>query len=247
MTYVVRLSKFFRYLMNFILHFAHGGLVMVGTIVMACAAYQFIQFGPEGLDPRAMFGYRPAGQDVLEAAMLDEATDDVSTAEHIDSVPKGYERVAATIARRHKVSPVVVETLVNAAVREGRLNGVDPMLILAVITVESSFNPFAESAFGAQGLMQVIPKYHTEKIAVEKGRAALFDPMENIRVGTLILKNYIRSTGSVEAGLQMYGGASADPDMTYALKVQQEFERLRAVLHASTMRTASRASEAPDA
>lgn len=247
MTYLVRLSKFVRYLMNFIVHFAHGGLVMVGTIVMACAAYQFIQFGPEGLDPRAMFGYRSSGQEALEVAMMDESLDGESGADRIDSVPKGYERVAAAIARRHKVSPVVVETLVKAAVKEGRVNGIDPMLILAVITVESRFNPFAESAFGAQGLMQVIPKFHTEKIAMEKGRAALFDPMENIRVGTMILKSYIRSTGSLEAGLQMYGGASSDPDMSYAAKVQQEFVRLRAISHATTMRTALRASEAPDA
>lgn len=240
MTYAVRLSQFFKHLCTFIVHFAHGGFVMVGVIVMALSAYQVIQFGPEGLNPRAMFGYRPASAETVEVAMADEASDEPVAARAGNGIPPGYARIAAVIAKRHRVSPVVVETLVKAAVKEGRANGVDPMLILAVIAVESRFNPFAESAFGAQGLMQIIPRFHFEKISTDKGDTALFDPIENIRVGTLILKNYIRSTGSVDAGLQMYGGASADQDMSYASRVQLEFERLRAVSGTGQMRTATR-------
>lgn len=215
---------------------------MVGAIVMALSAYQVIEFGSEGLNPRAMFGYRPASVGAADIALADEEGDEPAAAERVGGgVPSGYARIAAVIAKRHRVSPAVVETLVKAAVKEGRANGIDPMLILAVITVESRFNPFAESAFGAQGLMQIIPRFHFEKISTGKGDTALFDPIENIRVGTLVLKSYIRSTGSVEAGLQMYGGASADPEMSYANRVQLEFERLRTVSNSGQTRTATRA------
>ncbi len=249
MTHVVRLSRFFKHLFTFFVHFAHGGFVMLGAIVMALGSYQVIQFGPAGLDPRTAFGYKPvSGAYAEEAAMADDALEESSDVERVSGMPAGYARVASAIAKRHRVSPVVVETLVQAAIKEGRSNGIDPMLILAVITVESRFNPFAESAFGAQGLMQIIPKFHVEKIASDKGAAALFDPIENIRVGTMILKNYIRSTGSVDAGLQMYGGASADPEMSYATKVQGELERLRALSHpGGQLRTATRTAADPQA
>lgn len=250
MTHVVRLSRFFKHLLTFFVHFAHGGFVMLGAIVMALCSYQVIQFGPAGLDPRSAFGYKQTADLYAtdDVATAEAAMEEASVSENASGMPAGYARVATAIAKRHRVSPVVVETLVQAAIREGRSNGIDPMLILAVITVESRFNPFAESAFGAQGLMQIIPRFHVEKIASEKGATALFDPIENIRVGTMILKNYIRSTGSVDAGLQMYGGASADPDMSYATKVQGELERLRALAHSGgSLRTATRSVAEPQA
>lgn len=252
MTPVARLSRFFKHLVTFFLHFAHGGLVMVGVIVIALTGYQFIQFGSDGLNPRAMFGYAPVAEKVQEVVVNDAAEPESEAREAHEvktasGVPAGYQRVATAIAKRHKVSPVVVETLVKAAVKEGHANGVDPMLILAVITVESRFNPFAESAFGAQGLMQIIPRFHVEKISASKGKSALFDPLENIRVGTLILKSYIRSTGSIAAGLQMYGGASSDPQRAYSTKVQMELERLRSVKQPASLRTANRSTGAPQA
>ena len=108
-----------------------------------------------------------------------------------------------------------------------------------VVTVESGFNPFAESVFGAQGLMQIIPKYHQEKISADKGVAALFDPAENIRVGSMIIKEYLRSTGSLEAALQYYGGASSDPAMSYSTRVLSEKERLKQIATSGKNRVAS--------
>ena len=58
--------------------------------------------------------------------------------------------------------------MVGAAYRAAREVGLDPLLVLAVISVESRFNPIAESVMGAKGLMQIIPKYHRG----EAGRAA---------------------------------------------------------------------------
>jgi soluble lytic murein transglycosylase-like protein len=100
-------------------------------------------------------------------------------------------------------------------------------LILAVISVESRFNPIAESNYGAKGLMQVVPKYHPEKFADQGGATAALDPRTNILVGTRILAEYIRRAGSLEAGLQLYAGASEDPMQGYAQKVIAERHRLR--------------------
>jgi soluble lytic murein transglycosylase-like protein len=71
---------------------------------------------------------------------------------------------------------------------------------------------------GAQGLMQVIPKWHPDKIDVKADRSAMFDPDTNIRVGALVLKEYIQTTGSIERALQQYNGSS-DPAAPYANKV----------------------------
>lgn len=46
----------------------------------------------------------------------------------------------------------------------------------------------------------------------------MFDPNTNIRVGALVLKEYIQTTGSVERALQQYNGSS-DPAAPYASKV----------------------------
>jgi soluble lytic murein transglycosylase-like protein len=92
--------------------------------------------------------------------------------------------------------------------------------------VESSFNPFAESQLGAQGLMQVMPRFHMDKIGSEAGADALFDPQLNIKVGTEILRDGLRRFGDLEAALQYYGGALDDPAAAYAQKVLSIKDRL---------------------
>lgn len=245
MVHFARFSRFTQHFLTFILHFAHGGFVMAGVIAIGLMGYQLTQFGAEGLNPRSMFGHHSevaagetAGVELVDAVYADSVTEPAS-------LSAGFNRVAAAIAKRHRVSPVVVESLVKAAQREGGANGVDPLLILAVVSVESGFNPFAESVFGAQGLMQIIPKFHPEKIALDKGSTALFDPAENIHVGTLILKSYLRSTGNTEAALQLYGGASGDPDMAYSSKVLVEQERLRQIAGLPPVATARTAARLP--
>lgn len=249
MTPAVRFSRFVQHLLTFVVHFAHGGFVMAGVMTIGLVGYQLTQFGADGLNPHAMFGYRPAqvvaepqtataANNVVEAAFSPAAALPAASV----SLSANFGRVAAAIAKRHHVAPVVVDSLVKAAQQEGRANGIDPLLILAVITVESGFNPFLESGQGAQGLMQIIPKCHTDKISPEKGAAALFDPSENIRVGTLILKAFMDHADTTEAALQLYGGAANDPEMHYSARVLQELDRLRQVagLPAPTTRTAAR-------
>jgi hypothetical protein len=139
--------------------------------------------------------------------------------------------LANYLSRRYNVALNATEQLVSGAYDAGRQFGVDPLLILAVMGVESGFNPIAESVMGAKGLMQVIPKYHREKFREHGGAASVLDPMTNILVGARILKEYTRRAGSLEAGLQLYSGGLLDTTSQYARKVMAELARLRQTVH----------------
>jgi hypothetical protein len=135
--------------------------------------------------------------------------------------------VAIWLARRYHVAPEPVSRLVQEAWRVGELTQLDPTLILAVMAVESSFNPFAESPVGAQGLMQVMTRVHDDKYEAFGGSHAAFDPVTNLRVGVQVLKECIARAGSLEAGLRFYVGAANSDDGGYATKVLVEQNLLR--------------------
>ena len=134
--------------------------------------------------------------------------------------------VTEFIAKRYRVSEQAVAGFVSAAYRAGAEYSVDPLLILAVMAVESRYNPVAESVTGAKGLMQVIPKFHLEKLLDHGGEHALLDPEVNITVGAQILREYQRRFGDTETALQMYAGAFDEPTSQYANKVLAEKARL---------------------
>lgn len=129
-------------------------------------------------------------------------------------------------ARRYRVSPTALTPIFLTAQQAAEETRLDPLLIIAVISVESSFNPLAESVVGAQGLMQIIPRFHMEKLPQDADALALFDPLTNVRVGSQVLREYIRRHGDVAPGLQRYAGAFDDPEQGYATKVLAERDRL---------------------
>ena len=143
---------------------------------------------------------------------------------------KRYRALSEFLAKRYKVSQAVTHDLVTIAHAAGHQVGIDPLLIIAVISVESRFNPIAESVAGAKGLMQIIPKYHTDKFREFGGVNAVFDPEANILVGSKIIKEYLKLTGSLEPALQMYAGAANAEENVYFVKVMTEKERLQQVL-----------------
>jgi soluble lytic murein transglycosylase-like protein len=142
--------------------------------------------------------------------------------------PQEREQRAVTefIAKRYRVSDQAVSGFVATAYRAGAQYSVDPLLILAVMAIESRYNPVAESVMGAKGLMQIIPKHHLDKLMDHGGEQALLDPEVNIAVGAQILREYSRRFGDVEAALQMYAGAFDEPTSGYASKVLAEKSRL---------------------
>ena len=130
------------------------------------------------------------------------------------------------VKRRYKVAPDALVPVFEIAQLIGKEMRIDPLLIVAMIGIESGFTPFAESTFGARGLMQVIPRFHRDKVPQGAGDSSLLDPLVNIRVGVLVLEEAIRrSGGSLIAGLQQYAGSS-DTQGSYANKVLAEKERM---------------------
>lgn len=156
-----------------------------------------------------------------------------------------YRALAEFLAKRYRVSQEVTFDLVTFAHAAGHQLGLDPLLIIAVIAVESRFNPIAESVSGAKGLMQVIPKYHTEKLKEHGGEHLVFDPETNILVGSQILKEYLGRTGSLNTALQMYAGALNDGQDGYTTKVMSEKQRLQQVLNQSKRKTVRVAQMSP--
>jgi soluble lytic murein transglycosylase-like protein len=166
----------------------------------------------------------------LPALADNAAADDAAAGASAPAAESPLEReqrvVTEYIAKRYRVSDQAVAGFVSLAYDAGAQYSVDPLLILAVMAIESRYNPVAESSMGARGLMQVIPKYHLEKLMDHGGEQALLDPEVNIAVGAQILREYSRRFGDVEGALQMYAGALDEPTSQYANKVLAERARL---------------------
>lgn len=138
-------------------------------------------------------------------------------------------RVRDFVAQRYRVAPLALEPLLHTVEETGMALGLDPMLLIAVMAVESRFNPLAQSQMGAQGLMQVIPRYHLDKVGENARADALLDPAVNIRVGAMVLKEGMQRFGSLQGALQYYNGALSDPSARYANQVLALKARLKAV------------------
>lgn len=197
----------------------HNSLAIVGLAALSVLMLQGASYTsptPSGVSATSAGTIRNEGISLFEPADPDN--------------PK-YQVIANYLSRRYRVASDAIEQLVSGAFDAGRKVGVDPLLILAVMAVESKFNPIAESGMGAKGLMQVIPRYHKDKLVEHGGPDAVLDPMTNILVGARILKEYTRRAGSLKAGLQLYSGGLSDTSGQYAQKVMGELDRLRQTLH----------------
>lgn len=158
------------------------------------------------------------------------AAPDINQDSKISSNEREQQWVTTWLAKRYRVASDASDMLVSAAYVTAKEIKLDPLLILSVMAIESGLNPFAESPVGAQGLMQVMSKIHHEKFVEMGGIKAALNPIANIKVGALILKDYVTRGGSVEAGLKLYVGAAAfDNDAGYGSKVMAEYRRLKDV------------------
>jgi hypothetical protein len=144
--------------------------------------------------------------------------------------------VAQWISRRYRVAPEPVARLVQEAWAVGQRAKIEPTLILAIMAIESSFNPFAQSPVGAQGLMQVMTQIHDDKYEPFGGTHAAFDPVTNLRVGVQVLKECIARAGGLEEGLRYYVGAANLPDDGgYAGRVLTEHAYMKSVAEGRTV------------
>jgi soluble lytic murein transglycosylase-like protein len=213
-------------------------LLLVVAIVMASAAWVLEQH--EMAAPAAVPAVAQAEAEAVAAPVAAVAAVlPAEAAAPAETSPGRVRALAEFLAKRYKVSQAITFDLVQMAHSSGHQIGLDPLLIIAVMAVESRFNPIAESVAGAKGLMQIIPKYHLDKFREFGGeKYAVFDPETNILVGTRILKDYLAQTGSLDSALQRYVGASDPEDVPYIEKVMTEKQRLQQVLRTKPQRTA---------
>lgn len=154
----------------------------------------------------------------------------IPVTESKEPTPREQKWVTNWLAKRYRVAGDATNMLVTATYHTAKEVKIDPLLVLAVMAIESGFNPFAESPMGAQGLMQVMSKVHHDKFQSLGGVKAALNPVANIKVGATILKEYVNRGGSLESGLKMYVGAAAfESDSGYGYKVLAEYKRLKDV------------------
>lgn len=220
------------------LEITHNGFALIGLVVafaaVAVIAHPELRSQSETqlrtwLQDRhvAVVGFTPAPEAIER-----------TTAVNPKDLPKDQAAVAYWISKKYRVAAEPIAAIVAEAYAIGTQQKIDPTLLLAVMAVESSFNPFAQSSVGAQGLMQVMTRVHKEKYETFGGNHAAFDPVSNLRVGSAILKEYMQRTGSVTGALKYYVGAANLPsDGGYAAKVLAEHRRLRQVAGDSTPTT----------
>ncbi len=212
---------------------AHNGFAVIGLVLaFACIA---LVAKPELrlVGETQLFGWLQSRQSAGVLANVSEAEPDaIDRATAIDphDLPKQQAAVAYWLAKKYRVAPEPLSALVEEAYDLGARTKLEPTLILAIMAVESGFNPFAQSPVGAQGLMQVMTKVHSDKYDSFGGRLAAFDPVTNLRVGVKVLQECIARAGSVAGGLRQYVGATSDAtEGGYTAKVLAEYERLRQV------------------
>jgi soluble lytic murein transglycosylase-like protein len=231
------LAVFVRDVGHGLLEIGHNTLAVVGLAVVAVLVFAA---GREDLRHQAeamafeWLQTRHEERAIAAGDVLTTVAEPEGVARATATDPKELTRqqaaVAHWIARRYKVAPEPISALVREAWAMGQRAGLDPTLILAIMAIESSFNPFAQSTMGAQGLMQVMTRVHDDKYEAFGGTHAAFDPISNLRVGVQVLKECIARAGGLHEGLKFYvGAAGIESDGGYVGKVLAEQGHLQRV------------------
>jgi hypothetical protein len=234
-------AVFLRDVGNGLLDVSHNGLALLGLLVLSAAMFVGGQAELRQAAERYALSWLQQRDEARDDAHAEQDGDLLPAMAEPDAVarataadPRDLNRQQAAVAqwlsRRYSVAPEPISRLVQEAWQIGQRARLDPTLILAIMAVESRFNPFAQSTVGAQGLMQVLTRVHDDKYEVFGGNHAAFDPLTNLRVGVQVLKECIARAGSLEGGLRYYvGAANLVDDGGYTSKVLGEQAHLQQV------------------
>jgi len=207
-----------------------NGFALVGLVVMFAAITLMARPELRQAGELQLIGWLQNRQLAINGIEVQTDAIERTTATDPQDLPKQQAAVAYWLSKKSRVAPEPLSALVVEAYEIGSRTHLEPTLILAVMAVESGFNPFAQSPVGAQGLMQVMTRVHSDKYESFGGKLAAFDPLTNLRVGAKVLLDCIERTGSVEGGLRAYVGAANLPDDGgYAAKVLAEHARLNQI------------------
>lgn len=231
------------------LEIGHNGLAMLGLTVVVVLVFAAGRADLRERTEAWALSWLQERQDSRSEAADDSSTAvaqvaaepsavDRATAVHPSALTKQQAALAKWISRRYNVALEPVGRLVQEAWTIGHKVGLDPTLILAIAAIESRFNPFAQSAMGAQGLMQVMTRVHVDKYEPFGGTHAAFDPISNLRVGVQVLRECIARAGSLEAGIRWYvGAANLASDGGYLGKVLTEQGHMKRVSNGGAVAT----------
>lgn len=154
--------------------------------------------------------------------------------------------VTQWLSRKYRVSPEPLGALVAEAWAVSERSQLPPTLILAVIAVESNFNPFAQRSDKGLGLMQIDSQAQQAVLSSFGGPLSAFDPVTNLRVGARLLQGLIQSTGSLEDGLRAYAQTSPQAgDSTYTERVLSEYKQLEQLVQTLAAAASSAATASP--
>ena len=237
----VALATMARDIIDGLLQITHNSFALLGLAVMFVGIMLSTQPEMRQAGELQLMGWLQERQESISGLVSGKATDRV-TAVDPKYLPKPQATLAFWLSKKYNIAPEPLSALVAEAFETGARNKLDPTLILAVVAVESGFNPFAQSPVGAQGLMQVMTQVHSDKYAHFGGKLAAFDPVANMRVGAKVLQECVTRAGSLELGLKLYvGAANMEDDGGYAAKVLAEHARLQAVVAGRPLPAASTA------
>jgi hypothetical protein len=220
--------------------FTHNGMALMGVGLAALTLTFAVRADLRISAEQQLLGWLMERHDIASPTVDLETRIEASArvlAAEPGQLPKQQAAVTQWLSRRYRVAEEPVGSLVAEAFSIGQKVRLDPTLILAVMAIESRFNPYAQSPVGAQGLMQVLTRVHTDKYAAVSGRVAAFDPLTNLRVGVKVLQDCIKQAGSVEGGLRLYVGAVTTDGSDYINKVMSEHLRIQSVALGKPMPT----------
>ncbi len=213
-----------------IFEITHNSFALIGLAVLFAAMTLVARPELRQVGEIKLFSWLQERQYEVTGVVSDLLAIDRVTATDPKELPKQQAAVAFWLSKKYSVAPEPISAIVSEAYDVGHRTKLDPMLILAVVAVESGFNPFAQSHVGAQGLMQVMTQVHSDKYQSFGGKFAAFDPLANLRVGVKVLQDCIRLAGSTEGGLKYYvGAANMEDDGGYSAKVMAEYAKLQLV------------------
>jgi hypothetical protein len=166
---------------------------VLGAVVLGAAV--LLVPGRLGTEPRLLLAAEPERGACLAAGCPDALHEDLvaRVEDHL------WERMPGFGQQVH-------EGVARAIVDEAAAVALDPLLVLAMIEVESGYDPVAASGAGARGLMQLLPAtMQREAEALGIGPADPNDPVANVRAGVRYLRRCLDSyPGSMELALVSY-------------------------------------------
>jgi soluble lytic murein transglycosylase-like protein len=200
------------------------GLALFGLVVVIVVLGFLARPSLQTSASEVLLGWLEIRQSVaLEPPVVNNAATR-STTQSLEDLTPDQAAVTRWLSRKYRVSN---EPMVAEAWRLGERSQLPPSLILAIMAVESRFNPFASGSQGNVGLMQLEIKAHAETLGQFGGPLSAFDPLTNVRVGVRHLQSLLQQTSSLEEALALYGASSGQAmESQYVDRVRAEQRQL---------------------